>query len=145
MFESIDSHHVGSMRCKVGLQQKKDAVWNAAVALWAAHSRRLQWIETMQFFSRFGYLVAVFFLVSAFIAGAIGTAYHLSRESTSVLFFLFWGFACLLAARSLDRTKVKSSLVWLTMEHWGYLILILAILDTYANWASLSRDWTAVS
>ncbi len=34
----------------------------------------------MIFYSRWGYLVVVFFVVAAFIAGGISTAYHLSPE-----------------------------------------------------------------
>ena len=57
----------------------------------------------MIFFTRFGYLVAVFFVIAAFIAGGAGTAFHLSQESASVLLFLFWGPPCIYYGRTLDH------------------------------------------
>ena len=57
----------------------------------------------MLFFTRFGYLVAVFFVIAAFIAGGAGTAFHLSQESTSVLVFLFWGPPCVYYGRTIDH------------------------------------------
>jgi hypothetical protein len=57
----------------------------------------------MLFYSRWGYLVVVFFVVAAFIAGGIGTAYHLSHESTGVLLLLFWGPLCVGFGTSLGR------------------------------------------
>jgi hypothetical protein len=97
----------------------------------------------MLFFTRFGYLVAVFFLVAAFIAGGVGTAYHLSRESTSILVLLLWGPLCAVAGRKLDHPEKRSALFGIPMEYWGYGIIGLGALDAYVNWSSLARDWFA--
>src|ERR1700730_8503396 len=65
----------------------------------------------MHLFTRFGYLVAVFFVVAAFIAGGAGTAFHLSRESASVLVFLFWGPPCAITAEpsTIPASRATSS------------------------------------
>lgn len=54
----------------------------------------------MNFYTRFGYLVVVFFLVAAVIAGGVSAAYHLHRESMSVLLLLFWGPLCVVFGRN---------------------------------------------
>jgi hypothetical protein len=97
----------------------------------------------MMFFSRWGYLVIVFFFVAAFIAGGIGTAYHLSRESTGVLLFLSWGPACVIFGRRLDKPEKRSTLFWIPMEYWGYGLIFLGVLDAYVSWNSIARDWLA--
>jgi hypothetical protein len=74
----------------------------------------------MIFFTRFGYLVAVFFVIAAFIAGGAGTAFHLSQESASVLLFLFWGPPCIYYGRTLDHPGKLSYFFGLRLEYWGY-------------------------
>ena len=98
----------------------------------------------MLFFTRFGYLVAVFFIIAAFIAGGVGTAFHLSRESASVLMFLFWGPPCVYYGRTLDHPGKLSYFFGLRLEYWGYGLLAFGILDAYLSWNSLTRDWLAV-
>jgi hypothetical protein len=98
----------------------------------------------MLFFTRFGYLVAVFFIIAAFIAGGVGTAFHLSRESASVLLFLFWGPPCVYCGRTLDRPGRRSYFFGLRLEYWGYGLLAFGVLDAYLSWSSLARDWLAV-
>lgn len=95
----------------------------------------------MMFFSRFGYLVPIFFLVAAFIAGGIGTAYHLSRESVGVLLLLFWGPLCVCFGRKLDHPGKRSTLFGIPMEYWGYGIIGLAALDAYVSRDIIARDW----
>jgi hypothetical protein len=106
-----------------------------------AHQR--DGIKTM-FFSRWGYLVIVFFLVAVVMAGGISTAYHLSRESVFVLWLLLWGPLCVVMGRKLDRPKRHSALFWIPMEYWGYGIIALAILDIYMSWGKITHDWLAV-
>ena len=93
---------------------------------------------------RFGYLVAVFFVVAVFIAGGLSTAYHLSRESAGVLTLLFWGPPCVYYGRTLDRPGKRSNFFGLRLDYWGYGLLVLGLLDAYLNWNSLARDWLAV-
>ncbi|HUI21484.1 MAG TPA: hypothetical protein VLZ74_10645 [Methylocella sp.] len=95
----------------------------------------------MTFFSRLGYLVVVFFIAAAFISGGLGTAYHLSRESTTVLLFLFWGVPCVIFGRKYDKPKKHSALFGLPMEYWGYGLIVLGVLDIYVSWNSIARDW----
>jgi hypothetical protein len=97
----------------------------------------------MSFFSRWGYLVTVFFLVAAFIAGGVGVAYHLTRESTSVLLFLFWGLLCAGFGRKLDRPEKPSALFGIRIEYWGYGFIVLAVIDAILNWNNITRDWFA--
>jgi hypothetical protein len=97
----------------------------------------------MSFFSRWGYLVVVFFLVAAFIAAGISTAYHLHRGSMGVLLFLFWGSACVIFGRTLDRPEKRSTLLGIPMEYWGYGLICLGALSAYVNWDNLARDWLA--
>jgi hypothetical protein len=73
----------------------------------------------MVFFSRFGYLVAVFFIVAVFIASGLGIAFHLSRESISFLVFLFWGPPCVYYGRTLDHPGKPSTFFGLRLEYWG--------------------------
>lgn len=98
----------------------------------------------MAFFSRWGYLVTVFFLVAAFIAIGIGIAYHLSPEFIGVLSLLFWGSLCVFYGMRLDKPEKPSSLFGIRMEYWGYGIIGLAILDAYVSWGKIARDWLAV-
>jgi hypothetical protein len=98
----------------------------------------------MVFFSRFGYLVAVFFVVAAFIAGGLGTAFHLSHESTGVLVLLFWGPPCVFYGRTLDHPGKPSTFFGLRLEYWGHGLFAFGLLDAYLNWNSLARDWLAV-
>ncbi len=98
----------------------------------------------MIFYSRYGYLVVVFFVVAAFLAGAIGTAYNLSRESTSVLMFLFWGPMCVIFERNLDTSSKRSMFFWLPMEYWGYGLILLGALDAFIHWNNVARDWPTV-
>jgi hypothetical protein len=97
----------------------------------------------MIFYSRWGYLVVVFFVVAAFIAGGISTAYHPSPESTSVLLFLFWGPMCVGFGRNLGTPEKPSTLFWIPMEYWGYGLFAFGVLDAYFSWNSLARDWLA--
>ena len=99
----------------------------------------------MIFYSRFGYLVVVFFAVAAFIAGGIATAFNLSHESASVLLFLFWGSMCVVFERNLDTPEKRSRLLWIPMEYWGYGLIALATLDVYFSWDKIARDWFAAS
>jgi len=101
-------------------------------------------VRAMIFFSRWGYLVTVFFLVAAFIAGGISIAYHLHRESFGVLLLLFWGLSCVIFERALDRPEKRSTLLGIRMEYWGYGLICLGALDAYVNWDNLTRDWLAV-
>jgi hypothetical protein len=95
----------------------------------------------MLFFSRFGYLVAVFFMVAVFIAGGISTAYHFSYELTGVLLFLFWGPLCVIFGRKLDKPeKPRSSLLWIPMEYWGYGIIVLGVLSAYVTWDQIGPE-----
>jgi hypothetical protein len=98
----------------------------------------------MVFFSRFGYLVAVFFIVAVFIASGLGTAFHLSRESTSFLVFLVWGPPLVYYGRTLDHPGKPSTFFGLRLEYWGYGLFAYALLDAYLNWNSLTRDWLAI-
>lgn len=93
------------------------------------------------FFTRLGYLVLVFFVVGAFIAGGVGVAYRLSYESTSVIFFLIWGSMCAGFGRRLDTPEKRSKLFWIPMEYWGYGLMGFAGLDAYLNWAKIAREW----
>lgn len=97
----------------------------------------------MNFFSRFGYLVAVFFIVALFIAGGLGTAFHLSRETTSALMFLFWGLPCIYCGRTLDRPGKRSNFFGLRLDFWGYGLIAFGLFDAYLNWNSVARDWLA--
>ena len=98
----------------------------------------------MLLFTRFGYLVAVFFIIAAFIAGGTGTAFHLSRESASVSVFLFLGLPCVYYGRALDHPGKLSYFFGLRLEYWGYGLFAFGILDAYLSWDSLARDWLAV-
>jgi hypothetical protein len=89
------------------------------------------WARAMIFYSRWGYLVVVFFVVAAFIAGGVSTAYHLSLESTSVLLFLFWGPLCVGFGRKLGTPEKPSTLFWIPMEYWGYALIGLGALSAY--------------
>jgi hypothetical protein len=100
-------------------------------------------VRAMIFYSRWGYLVAVFFVVAAFIAGGVSTAYHLSHESTSVLLFLFWGPLCLGFGRSLGTPEKPSTLFWIPMEYWGYGLIGLGALSAYVEWDKIASDWLA--
>jgi hypothetical protein len=97
----------------------------------------------MVFFSRLGYLVVVFFVVAAFIAGGVSAAFHLSPESTSVLLFLFWGPPCVVFGKTLDKPEKRSTLFWIPMEYWGYGLIGLGALSAYVEWDKLARDWLA--
>jgi hypothetical protein len=97
--------------------------------------------RVMEFFSRFGYLVAVFFLVAVFIAGGVGTAFHLSRETTSVLLFLFWGPPCVYYGRTLDHPGKKSMFFGLPLEYWGYGLFAFGVIDMFLNWGKFSGDF----
>jgi hypothetical protein len=97
----------------------------------------------MNFFSRFGYLVAVFFLVAAIIAAGVSAAFHLSRETTSALLFLFWGPPCVYYGRTLDHPGKKSMFFGLPLEYWGYGLLAFGLLDIYLNWSRFSGDFLA--
>ena len=95
----------------------------------------------MLFFSRFGYLVAVFFIVAVFIAGGISTAYHFSYELTGILLFLFWGLPCVIFGRKLDKPeKPRSALLWIPMEYWGYGIIVLGALSAYVTWDEIAPE-----
>jgi hypothetical protein len=93
--------------------------------------------------SRLGYLVVVFFMAAAFLSGGLAIAYHLSRESTSVLLFLFWGSPCVIFARQFDKPKKHSVLLGIPMEYWGYGLIVLGVLDAFFAWNSITRDWLA--
>lgn len=97
----------------------------------------------MIFYSRYGYLVVVFFAAAAFIAGGLAIAFNLSHESASVMLFLFWGFMCVIFERNLDTPEKRSRLLWIPMEYLGYALIILAILDLFLNWNKIARDWVA--
>jgi hypothetical protein len=97
----------------------------------------------MIFYSRRGYLVVVFFVVAAFIAGGVSTAYHLSHESTSVLLFLFWGPLCVGFGRKLGTPEKPSTLFWIPMEYWGYGLIGLGALSAYVEWNKIASDWLA--
>ena len=97
----------------------------------------------MTFYSRYGYLIVVFFAAAAFIAGGIATAFNLSHESASVMVFLFWGSMCVIFERGLDRHGKRSRLLWIPMEYLGYALIVLAILDIFLSWDKIARDWTA--
>ena len=111
---------------------------------WRKFFKNITRVRAMVFFSRFGYLAAVFFLVAAFIAGGVGAAYHLHRESTSVLLFLFWGPPCIYYGRTLDHPGKSSYFFGLRLEYWGYGLIAFGLLNVYLNWPSVSRDWLAV-
>jgi hypothetical protein len=98
----------------------------------------------MIFYSRFGYLVVVFFAVAAFMAGGLGTAYNLSRESASVFMFLFWGPMCVACEKNLDTSDKRSRLLWIPMGYWGYGLILLGALDAYLNWDKIARDWLLI-
>jgi|SRR5450631_3429507 hypothetical protein len=98
----------------------------------------------MVFFSRFGYLVAVFFIVAIFIASGLAIALHLSHESTTFLVFLFWGPPCIFYGRTLDHPGKPSTFFGLPLEYWGYGVIVFGFLDAYLNWHNLARDWLAV-
>ncbi len=99
----------------------------------------------MNFFSRFGYLVAVFFVIAIFIAGGTGTAFHLSKESTSVLMFLLWGPPCIYYGRILHHPGKPSNFFGLRLDYWGYGLLAFGVLDAILSWHSLARDWLAAA
>ncbi len=88
----------------------------------------------MIFYSRYGYLVVVFFVVATFLASAIGAAYGLSLESASILMFLFWGPMCVIFERNLDTSSKRSMFFWLPMEYWGYGLILLGVLDAFIHW-----------
>jgi len=98
----------------------------------------------MVFFSRFGYLVAVFFFVAIFIAGGVGTALHLSHESTTFLVFLFWGVPCVFYGWSLDHPGKHSTFFGLRLDYWGYGLFAFALLDAFMNWNLLAHDWLGI-
>ena len=84
-----------------------------------------------------------FFVVAAFIAGGVSTAYHLSHESTSVLLFLFWGPLCVGFGRKLGTPEKPSTLFWIPMEYWGYGLIGLGALSAYVEWDKIASDWLA--
>lgn len=98
----------------------------------------------MLFFSRFGYLVAVFFIVAIFIATGIGAAFHLSHESITFLVFLFWGPPCVYYGRTLDHPGKPSTFFGLHLEYCGYGLFALSLLYAYLSWNSLVHDWLAI-
>ena len=98
----------------------------------------------MVFFSRFGYLVAVFFIVAAFIASGLGAAFHLRRETISFLVFLFWAPPCVYYGRTLDHPGKPSNFFGLRLEYWGYGLFAFALLDAYLNRNNLARDWLTI-
>jgi hypothetical protein len=95
----------------------------------------------MVFYSRYGYLVVVFFAVAAFMAGGLGTAYNLSHESASVLMFLFWGPMCVIFERTLDTSEKRSRILWIPMEYWGFGLILLGALVAFLNWDRIALDW----
>ncbi|MGH6842318.1 MAG: hypothetical protein ACREDV_09555 [Methylocella sp.] len=97
----------------------------------------------MNYFSRFGYLVAVFFVVAVFIAGGAGTAFHLSRETTSAFMFLLWGPPCVFCGRLLDHPGKRSHFFGLRLDYWGYGLIAIGLFDAYLNWGKIARDWFA--
>jgi hypothetical protein len=98
----------------------------------------------MIFFSRFGYLVAVFFIVAVFIASGLGAAFRLSHESIGFLVLLFWGPPCVYYGRTLDHPRKLSTFFGLRLEYWGYGVFAFAFLDAYLNWNDLARDWVTI-
>jgi hypothetical protein len=98
----------------------------------------------MFFFSRFGYLVAVYFIVAAFLGAGAGISFHLSRESTTFLVFLFWGPPCIYYGRTLDHPGKPSTFLGLRLEYWGYGLFTFALLEAYLSWESLARDWLTI-
>ena len=101
--------------------------------------------EKMIFYERYGYLVVVFFVVAAFMAGGIGTAYNLDREVTSVLLFLLWGPLCVVFERNLDTSEKHSRFFWIPMEYLGYGLILLGVLGAFINWDKIARDWSSVA
>jgi hypothetical protein len=101
--------------------------------------------EKMIFYTRYGYLVVVFFVVAAFMAGGLGTAYNLDREVTSVLLFLFWGPLCVVFERNLDTSEKHSRFFWIPMEYLGYGLILLGVLGAFINWDRIARDWFSVA
>ncbi len=99
--------------------------------------------RAMNFFSRFGYLVAVFFVVALFISDGVGAAFHLSSAFTGVLTFLFWGPPCIYYGRTLDQPGKRSYFFGLRLDYWGYGLIAFGLLDAYLNWGSLARNWVA--
>src|ERR1700730_19407228 len=95
-------------------------------------------VRAMIFYSRWGYLVVVFFVVAVFIAGGVSTAYHLRPESTSVLLFLFWGPLCVGFGRKLGTPEKSSTLFWIPMEYWGYGLIGLGALSAYLEWDKIA-------
>jgi len=101
--------------------------------------------EKMIFYERYGYLVVVFFVVAAFMAGGLGTAYNLDREVTSVLLFLLWGPLCVVFERNLDTSEKHSRFFWIPMEYLGYGLILLGVLGAFINWDKIARDWSSVA
>ncbi|MFZ3328741.1 MAG: hypothetical protein WA231_23930 [Methylocella sp.] len=97
----------------------------------------------MNFFSRFGYLVAVFFVVALFISDGVGAAFHLSSQLTGVLTLLFWGLPCIYYGRTLDHLGKRSYFFGLRLDFWGYGLIAFGLLDAYLNWGNLGRHWVA--
>ncbi len=90
----------------------------------------------MNFFSRYGYLVAVFFVVALLLSDGIGAAFHLSSESTGVLTFLFWGPPCIYCGRTLDHPGKRSYFFGLKLDYWGYGLIAFGLLYAFLNWNS---------
>jgi hypothetical protein len=101
--------------------------------------------DKMVFYARYGYLVAEFFAVAAFVAGGLGVAFNLSHEVTRVLLFLLWGPMCVIVERNLDTSEKRSRLLWIPMDYWGYGLILLGILEAYLNWDKIARDWASIA
>ncbi|MGH6867957.1 MAG: hypothetical protein ACREDA_03575 [Methylocella sp.] len=97
----------------------------------------------MNFFSRFGYLVAVFFVGALIISDGVGAAFHLSSATTGVITILFWGPPCVYFGRTLDHPGKRSYFFGLRLDYWGYGLIAYALLDAYLNWHSIAHDWLA--
>ena len=97
----------------------------------------------MNFFSRFGYLVPVFFVVGIFIADGVGAVFHQSSETAGVLTMLFWGLPCVICAKILDRPGKRSNFFGLRLDYWGYGLIAIGLFDAYLNWGKIARDWVA--
>jgi hypothetical protein len=99
--------------------------------------------RAMNFFSRFGYLVAVFFVVGIFIADGVGAVFQQSSETAGVLTMLFWGLPCVICGRILDHPGKRSNFFGLRLDYWGYGLIAIGLLDAYLNWGKIARDWIA--
>ncbi len=97
----------------------------------------------MNFFSRYGYLVAVFFVVALIISDGVGAVFHLSSASTGVLTFLFWGPPCIYCGRTLDHPGKRSYFFGLKLDYWGYGLIAFGLLYAFLNWSNLARNWVA--